>query len=98
MVDPDSGRVLVTAPPRPVARPDIYRVNEDKLSGAPAPGVLKNDTGSRPLSAKLVSGTKRGTVRLNANGTFTYRSKPNFSGKDTLTEPSMVQLPVKLSR
>lgn len=85
MVDPDSGRVLDSPPPLPVARPDVYRVNEDKLLGVPAPGVLKNDTGSRPLTAKLVSGTKRGTVRLNANGSFTYRSKPNFFGKDTFT-------------
>lgn len=72
-------------PPPPVARPDVYKVNEDELLTVPKPGVLKNDTGTSPLTAKLVAKPRHGTLQLNANGSFSYKPNENFHGIDTFT-------------
>jgi uncharacterized delta-60 repeat protein len=54
----------------------------------PSPlGVLANDSDpdGDPLTAQLVSGPSSGTLTLNANGTFTYRPAPGWSGVDSFT-------------
>lgn len=74
---------VITAP---VAKPDVYTAIEDhNLTKSAAQGVLKNDTGTRPLTAKLVSKPKHGTLALRANGAFVYKPQHNFFGKDTFT-------------
>ncbi|MEX2558820.1 MAG: Ig-like domain-containing protein [Pirellulales bacterium] len=50
-------------------------------------GVLANDTDpdGNPLTAVLVTPPARGTVALNANGSFTYTKGSNFAGLDRFT-------------
>jgi hypothetical protein len=71
----------------PVARSDDYATNEDVVLNVPAPGVLGNDTDAdgNPLRATLQSGTSFGTLSLNANGSFKYTPRANFSGSDEFT-------------
>jgi ELWxxDGT repeat protein len=49
--------------------------------------VLTNDRdpNGNPLTAALVTGPSKGTLTLNANGTFTYRPNAGFIGTDTFT-------------
>ena len=49
-----------------------------------AGGVLRNDSDGNgdPLSARLISGPAHGTLRFNANGSFSYRPAPGFIGND----------------
>ena len=49
--------------------------------------VLTNDRDpeGKPLTAALVTGPTKGTLTLNANGTFTYRPNAGFIGTDTFT-------------
>jgi hypothetical protein len=77
-----------TPPPgtAPVAKADLYTAIEDqKLIKSARLGVLKNDIGTRPLTAKLVAKPKHGTLTLFPKGSFIYKPKPNFFGKDTFT-------------
>ena len=71
----------------PVAVADAYTM----ISGAPltvaAPGVLANDTDADgdPITAQLVNTTTRGTLTLNANGSFVYMAGEDAVGNDTFT-------------
>jgi ELWxxDGT repeat protein len=49
--------------------------------------VLSNDRDpeGKPLTAVRVSGPTKGTLTLNANGTFTYRPNAGFIGTDSFT-------------
>jgi VCBS repeat-containing protein len=69
----------------PTATPDAYAVNEDSPLNIPTGGVLANDydAGGDALSAVLVTGPARGTLALNANGSFIYTPEANFNGTDT---------------
>ena len=53
------------------------------------PGVLNNDTDADAdgdlLTAMLVSGTSKGTLTLNADGSFAYTPNANFNGYDSFT-------------
>jgi uncharacterized delta-60 repeat protein len=51
-------------------------------------GVLANDTdvdGDLLLGVTLVTGPQHGTLKLNADGTFSYTPDANFHGTDTFT-------------
>lgn len=63
----------------PVAVADSYTATGDIALGVAAPGVLANDTDveNSALTAVLVSGPAHGSLTLNANGSFTYRSTGN---------------------
>ena len=58
----------------PVAVGDAYTTLEDTVLTVAAPGVLGNDSDpeGNPITAQLVTGPTRGTLTLNANGSFTY--------------------------
>ena len=84
----------VNAPP--VAVDDAYAVSNSSflIPGdpipsltltVPAPGVLRNDTDPEgvPLTAVLESGPSNGSVTLNPDGSFTYKSNPRFIGQDS---------------
>jgi VCBS repeat-containing protein len=72
----------------PLATDDEYRVDEDgELTVSAAAGVLDNDFDEEgdPLSAVLVSPPASGTLQFTADGSFTYRPAPDFSGTDQFT-------------
>lgn len=52
---------------------------------APAPGVLANDSDpdGDPITAQLITPPDRGTVQLNADGSFVYTPHAGFTGIDT---------------
>jgi hypothetical protein len=70
----------------PVANDDNYEMFGNTLAVG-APGVLTNDTDedSNPLTAQIVSQPTKGTVVLNADGSFTYTIGANFDGNDSFT-------------
>ncbi len=68
----------------PMAVMDNYTLNEDSTLTIAAPGVLANDVDvdSPNLTATKVSNPLRGTLTLNANGSFTYTPAANYNGPD----------------
>lgn len=75
----------VNDPPR--AEDDSYVVAEDSALQINAPGVKSNDTdpdtAASGLTISLVTGVQRGTLTLNADGSFLYTPLPNVSGADS---------------
>ena len=71
----------------PVAEDDSYKGKKKETLKVSAPGVLNNDEDidSTNLSVQVVQGPKKGTLTLNSNGSFTYKPKGSFKGKDTFT-------------
>ncbi len=71
----------------PVARNDIYSVNENTTLNIKGHGVLANDTSvnGNTLTAVLVTNVLNGVLALNQNGSFTYTPNPNFYGTDSFT-------------
>ncbi|HLL89182.1 MAG TPA: tandem-95 repeat protein, partial [Tepidisphaeraceae bacterium] len=72
----------------PTTTADAYGVVEDTpISVAAASGVLANDSDSqgRPLSAVLISNVSRGTLTLNADGSFSYTPNANWDTTDSFT-------------
>jgi N-acetylneuraminic acid mutarotase len=70
----------------PVAANDSYSVPRNgRLVIGPGQGVLTNDTDANgdALSAVLLTNPLHGTLQFNANGSFTYRPTPGYSGKDS---------------
>ena len=82
--DSVTGRVTLVIRPRtelPQAYHDQYATPQDTVLRVEAPGVLANDGHSLPVS--LVRGPSRGTVTLDANGSFVYTPPAGFNGIDT---------------
>ena len=71
----------------PVAVSDAYATAEDTLLVVPAPGVLGNDidVDADPLTAMVTSAPTRGTLSLNADGSFSYQPFADLNGPDTFT-------------
>jgi VCBS repeat-containing protein len=71
----------------PVAVNDSYDALGTSTLNIPAPGVLTNDTDveGSALTAILVSAPTKGTLNLNANGSFTYKPNSNTSATDSFT-------------
>ena len=66
----------------PASVNDQYSVDQDTTLTVAAPGVLANDTNSKPLTASIASAPAMGTVSLAANGGFTYTPRTGFFGSD----------------
>lgn len=72
--------------PSPRSATDTYRTTaSDVLSVGVTAGVLANDTGEAPLTAQLVRAPVGGTVRLGADGSFTFRPDGGVSGPVNFT-------------
>jgi subtilisin-like proprotein convertase family protein len=71
----------------PEARDDKYKVDEDDKLKVSSPGVLGNDRDrdEDSLKAELVKEPRHGTVKLKANGGFTYTPDNGFTGRDSFT-------------
>ena len=73
----------------PVAVANSYSATEDTVLSVPvATGVLTNDTDGNAgttLTAAVVTQPTKGTLALNANGSFTYTPQANATGSDTFT-------------
>ncbi|HVM47711.1 MAG TPA: Ig-like domain-containing protein [Candidatus Acidoferrum sp.] len=69
----------------PAAHAGVYAIAHDQNLAVPAPGVLSSasDPDGDSLSAQLVSGTTNGTVKLFADGSFSYVPSPGFVGVDS---------------
>jgi len=69
----------------PTATPDSYSTAFAVPLSVPAPGVLGNDSDADadPLEAVLVAGPARGTLVLNADGSFVYTPNAGVAGGDS---------------
>jgi VCBS repeat-containing protein len=78
--------VSLNAAPTVVA--ETYSVDEDGTLTVPAAqGVLANDVDpeGQAMTAVLVTGATRGSLTLNADGSFGYTPAANFSGSDSFS-------------
>jgi ELWxxDGT repeat protein len=91
-----AGTVLILAGARPQGLTNVngtlffsgYQVSTgQELMKVSKANVLANDRDpeGKPLTAVRVSGPTKGTLTLNANGTFTYRPNAGFVGTDSFT-------------
>jgi CSLREA domain-containing protein len=71
----------------PVAKLDSYTTKSKTLKVAASNGVLKNDTDpdGDDLTASIVTEPKKGSLKLKADGSFTYTPKKNFVGTVSFT-------------
>jgi N-acetylneuraminic acid mutarotase len=72
----------------PNAAGDAYVARSGRtLVVGTAAGLLANDSDPNgdPLNARLVSGPARGTLVLNPNGSFSYRSTAGYRGPDSFS-------------
>lgn len=71
--------------PRPAA--DSFAAQAGKVLNVPATGVLANDSDpdDDTLTARLAGEPARGTVRLAADGSFSYRANKKAKGTDSFT-------------
>ena len=85
---PYTGCVPV-APPTPAleAVDDQYGIQQPEKLTIAAPGVLANDVvpAGATASVELASGVAHGTLKLAADGSFTYTAATGFAGADRFT-------------
>ena len=80
--------VAVTVKPVPNDAPVAVNDVNSGLTASPITGnVLSNDTDANgdTLNASLVTGPAHGTLTLNPNGTYIYKSVAGYVGTDTFT-------------
>jgi len=88
LLDSNSATVTITVTnAAPVAHDDAYAATTGVSLSVPAPGVLANDTDGDgdTLTAQLVDGGGSGSLDLNADGSFSFKSGGSFSGDRTFT-------------
>src|SRR5204863_4648071 len=88
--DSNTATVTITVTPDndpQAASNDSYGVTAGATLTVAAPGVLGNDSDveGSPLTAAAITGPSKGTLTLNANGSFAYGSNAGASGTDTFT-------------
>jgi hypothetical protein len=65
---------------------DTYLATTNRLLQAAAErGVLSNDTGNFPLTARVSAGPLHGALHLAADGSFDYTPDPGYIGEDSFT-------------
>ncbi len=96
-------RVNISVNGRPVAMANAYSTPEDNALNVAAPGVVGNDTDpeNSALTASVATMPARGTLVLNADGSFLYTPAANYAGADsftyTVSDGSRVSLPAAVS-
>jgi len=84
----NSARVAITVTnAAPVAVNDSFTATTGVMMSVAAPGVLANDSDADgdALSVELVSGGGNGSLDVNTNGSFSYKSGGSFAGTFTFT-------------
>jgi hypothetical protein len=78
---------ITTANGVPDAAPDDFQTKAGKTLSVPASGVLANDSDpdGDALTAILADPPRKGQVELEADGSFTYKSRKKAKGKDSFT-------------
>jgi VCBS repeat-containing protein len=78
---------ITTANGVPETGADQFQAQAGKQLIVPAAGVLENDSDpdGDPLTATLAGKAGKGTVELQADGSFTYRANKKAKGKDSFT-------------
>jgi VCBS repeat-containing protein len=78
---------ITTANGVPRTEPDSFQAQAGQTLTVPAAGVLENDSDPDDdvLTAILAGQPKKGTAQLEADGSFTYRSKKKARGTDSFT-------------
>lgn len=78
---------ITTANGVPAAEADSFQAQAGKTLSVPANGVLENDSDpdGDALTAILASRPQKGTVELEADGSFTYKAKKKAKGQDSFT-------------
>ena len=78
---------ITTANSGPQTQPDSFSVKAKQPLVVPAAGVLANDSDpdDDPLTARLAGQAKKGTVTVNPDGSFSYRSNKKAKGTDSFT-------------
>jgi VCBS repeat-containing protein len=76
---------VASVPEPPVAAGDSYETDANMtLDVLPENGVLVNDTDDEgPLTARLINAPNRGSLTLNADGSFEYTPEVGFVGDDS---------------
>jgi VCBS repeat-containing protein len=71
----------------PETQPESFSVKAGQPLDVPAEGVLANDSDpdDDALTARLAGQAKKGTVTVNADGSFSYQSSKKAKGTDTFT-------------
>jgi extracellular elastinolytic metalloproteinase len=87
LVDGQGVGTIVNDDVPPTAAPDTYETPYLTTLNLAAPGVLANDSanGAPAMTALLVTSPTRGTLTLNANGSFSYTPQVDFVGADSFT-------------
>jgi hypothetical protein len=88
LLDSNSATVTITVTnATPVARDDSYTATTGVNLSVAAPGLLGNDTDADgdPLTAQLVDAGGNGSLDVNADGSFSFKSGGSFSGDRTFT-------------
>jgi hypothetical protein len=79
--------IPIVANSAPIAGNDSYNVAYGSSTTVAAPGVLGNDSdpNGTAITAQLVTGPIKGSLALNANGSFTYTANLGQTGADSFT-------------
>jgi len=88
LLDSNSTTVTITVTnATPVAHDDAYAATTGVTLSVPAPGLLGNDTDGDgdALTTQLVDGSGNGSLDVNADGSFSFKSGGSFSGDRTFT-------------
>ncbi len=83
----NTATVTITVYSFPVANDNNYVTNVGTTIAIAAPGVLGNavNADGNPLTAVLGTGPSNGTLKLNADGSFSYTPNAGFIGTDSFT-------------
>ncbi len=85
--DANDAAALYALRNNPITVADSYVFLSQTTTIDATAGVLKNDSprDDRPLTASIISNATRGTVTLNADGSFVYVPQNGFAGNDSFT-------------